>query len=133
MKKKLFTILLCGSVLISLTGCGKEEYYCCDDGSTPKDGECLRKEIMTTDVSYSCPDGYIAKADGVCYRSNGQRAMFAKVTYSCPDGGTVSYDKCVKYYSYAPTKCDKPPTENKKGTSNQPVVDKAKAEDDYSE
>lgn len=120
MKKKLFMILLCGCVLISLTGCGKEEYYCCDDGKPPKDGECLRAEIMTTDVIYTCPDGYTAKSDGVCYL-NGQRRMFAKATYSCPDGGTVSGNQCVKYYSYAPTKCDKPATDNNKGASNQPV------------
>lgn len=114
MKKKLFMILLCGCALISLTGCGKEEYYCCDDGSTPEDGKCLRAETMTTDVVYTCPNGYTAKTDGVCYRSNGQRAMFATAKYSCPNGGTVSGNKCVKYYSYTPTKkCDKSSTKDK--------------------
>jgi len=79
MKKKLFMILLCGCALISLTGCGKEEYYCCDDGSTPEDGKCLRAETMTTDVVYTCPNGYTAKTDGVCYRSNGQLVLYAVV------------------------------------------------------
>lgn len=133
MRKKLFAILLFMGLLVSLTGCGKEEYYCCDDGSTPEDGKCLRAENMTTDVVYTCPDGYTAKSDGVCYRSNGQRAMFATATYSCPNGGTVSGNKCVKYYSYTPTKkCDKPTTDNK-GASNVKVEEKVEVDKNVNE
>lgn len=111
MKKKLFTILLSIVLLIGLSGCKsnkKEEYYCCNEGDSLIDGKCESIENMTTDVVYTCPDGYTAKTDGVCYRSDGKRGTFAKVTYSCPDGGSLVGNKCVKYHFYTPNKCDKP-------------------------
>ena len=108
MKKKVLFILIVGFMILGLTGCGKEKKYCCKTGDTLlENGKCEAKEIMTTDVDYTCPNGYIAKTDGVCYRSDGTRAMFATKNISCPNGGSVINDKCVQYYTYNATECDK--------------------------
>lgn len=124
MKKKILVILVGVFMLMGLTGCGKEEQYCCNSGDTlDENGKCLRKEIMTTDVVYTCPNGYIAKTDGVCYRSDGSRAMFATEKISCPNGGTVINNKCTKYYTYEATKCNKS-EENKKDNSKPKVEEK---------
>lgn len=112
---KKFVLLF--SILILLSGCSipsKKEYCCNDGGILREDGKCEKEKIMTTDITYTCPNGYVARGE-VCYL-DGKRRTFATQSYSCPYGGTVINGKCRMYYTYDPIECGEE-------TSTKTVID----------
>ena len=102
--KKLLCIFFLSVLLLVITGCGKTS-YCCQEGYTLSNGKCLKQEKHKVKITYTCPNGYIAKTNGVCYRSNGTRAMYASQSYSCNYGSLVG-NECIETHVSEPFVCE---------------------------
>lgn len=102
--KKTLGILFLSILVLFITGCGKTS-YCCRDGYSLSGDKCLKKVKYKVKITYTCPNGYIAKKNGVCYRSDGTRAMYASQSYSC-NYGTLVGNECIETYVAEPFVCE---------------------------
>lgn len=97
MLKKIFSILLCALLVLTLSGCGEEkvneekenkkEYYC--ETGTLKGENC--EVVETEEVTLTCEKDY-KLTDGKCVKTTSTNATAKK---SCSDGYTLSGSTCI--------------------------------------
>lgn len=92
MIKKLFGILLCIGLILSITGCGNKDekniVLYCDEG-TLKDDKC--EIVSTMEAIPSCEEGYTLESD-TCTKVE---KTDAKATKSCNSGYKLSGSTCI--------------------------------------